>query len=483
MKKIESMKKRYIAGLLALLSITGINCKKFLDINKDPNNPLTVSEGLILSPAEVTISTNIVGGFNGTTQAYWMQQLSLNQPNPNAETYRILPSDVENTWSFFVYPNALNNLNDMIKQAEAAGHNQYAAIGKTLTAYTLAITTDVWGDIPYSQAFDVKNTLKPTYDSQESIYGSIQNLLDSAIYYANLTPSAIAPGGDDYIYQGDMDKWKKFMYMLKARFYLRLSNAPGRTASAQADLALTALANGFTSNDDNATVPYPGTPGAENPWYENTLPGAGGVVMGKSFIDLLVTSNDPRLPIIATEKDGGGFEGRAAGIDAVPDPNVFSSLNIFYGGYLPLDPNNAAGAGAPLFLATYSEQLFIQAEATFIKSAAVAADPIYRSAIAAHMDMLGVAAGDRDTYIATKIPLVDATAVKDIIGEKFVADFLSLEAYNDWRRTGFPALALAQNPYVNYIPVRWPYSTTEKLTNPQPQQSATTQDALWWNEH
>src|SRR5258708_3895346 len=146
MIKIESMKKRYIAGLLALLSITGINCKKFLDVNKDPNNPLTVSEGLILSPAEVTISTNIVGGFNGTTQAYWMQQLSLNQPNPNAETYRILPSDVENTWSFFVYPNTLNNLNDMINQAEAAGHNQYVAIGKTLTAYTLAITTDVWGD-------------------------------------------------------------------------------------------------------------------------------------------------------------------------------------------------------------------------------------------------------------------------------------------------------------------------------------------------
>lgn len=471
---------RYITILLAVVSITGMGCKKFLDINKDPNNPLSVSEGLILSPAEITISTNIVGGFNGTTTGYWMQQLSLNQPSPNAETYRILPSDVDNTWSFYVYPNTLNNLNNMINQAESAGHNQYAAIGKTLTAYTLAITTDVWGDIPYSQAFQVKTNLKPSYDSQEAIYESIQGLLDSAIYYSNQTPSAVAPGSDDYIYGGDMDKWRKFMYMLKARYYLRLTKAPGHTATAQADLALAALQNAFESNDDNATVSYPGTPGGENPWYENTLPGAGGVVLGESFINSLLATNDPRLPIIATEKDGGGFAGRPAGIDAVPDPNVFSSLNTFYGGYLPLDPENAAGAAAPLFLATYAEQLFIEAEATFIKSGAAAADPIYRSAIGAHMDMLGVAAGSKAAYINAR-PALGADALKQIIGEKFVADFLSLETYNDWRRTGFPDLTLAQNAYVDYIPLRWPYSTTAILTNPQPQQSATTKDPVWWD--
>ncbi len=295
------MKKIKIIIAVAAVSLLAANCRKFLDINKDPNNPLSVSEGLILSPAEVTLSTNVVGGFNGTTLSYWMQYISLNQPSPDVETYRILPSDVDNSWTFYLYPNILNNLNNMINQAEAAGHVEYAAIGKTLTAYTLAIITDEWGDVPYSQALKVSSVLKPTYDTQESIYGSIQNLLDSAIYYAGQPASAVPAGGDDYIYGGDMSKWTKFAYMLKARYYLRLSAAPGRTASTQADSALTALQNGFASNDDNATVPYPGTPGAENPWYENTLPGAGGVVMSSTFIDTLVARKDPRLPIFATK--------------------------------------------------------------------------------------------------------------------------------------------------------------------------------------
>ena len=408
----------------------------------------------------MTISTNIVGGFNGTSAAYWMQQLSLNQPSPDMETYRILPADVDNTWSFYIYPNTLQNLKVMIAQAEAAGHNQYAAIGKTLVAYTLAITTDVWNDIPYSEALQIPAITLPKYDSQEQVYKGIQATLDSALYFVNQPASAIAPGSDDFIYGGDMKNWKKYIYMLKARYYLRLSKAPGRTAALQADSALAALANGFTSNDDNAAVSYAGTAQAETPWYQNTLPGAGGVVMAKSFIDSLMARNDPRLPIIADTNSSGVYAGRPAGIGAGPDPNVYSSLNTFYGGYLPLE-DNSDGSAAPLYLATYSEALFIKAEATFIKSGATAADPIYRQGIAAHMAMLGVATADQTAYTVSRPALTAANAVEQIINEKYIADFLSIETYNDWRRTGFPVLTLAANPYVNYIPRRWPYSSTE----------------------
>ena len=470
--------KLFIIFALSLVALTG--CKKFLDINKDPNNPLAVKESLILTPVEITISTNIVGGFNGTSAAYWMQQLSLNQPSPDMETYRILPADVDNTWSFYIYPNALQNLKVMIEQAEAAGHNQYAAIGKTLFAYTLALTTDVWGNIPYSQALQIPAITLPKYDSQEDVYKGIQSTLDSALYFVNQPPSGIAPGSDDFIYGGDMKKWKKYIYMLKARYYLRLSKAPGRTASLQADSALTALASGFTSNDDNAAVSYAGTAQAETPWYQNTLPGAGGVVMAKSFIDTLLARHDPRLPILADTNSAGVYAGRPAGIGAGPDPNVYSSLNTFYGGYLPIE-DISDGSSAPLYLATYSEALFIKAEATFIKSGATAADPIYRLAIAAHMSMLGVSTADQAAYIATRPALTAGNAVEQIINEKYIADFLSVETYNDWRRTGYPTFTLAANPYVNYIPRRWPYSSTELLTNPQPDQSATTADRVWWD--
>ena len=474
--------KKYSLIIIAFVLFSATGCKKFLDINKDPNNPTSVSESLILTPVEITTATSIVGGFNGTTIAYWMQQLSLNQPSPDVENYRILPADVDNTWSFYLYPNVFENLKQMTANAEAAGHNEYAAIGKTLFAFNMAIATDMWNEVPYSQALQIETVKLPGYDPQEAVYIGIQSMLDSAIYYMNQPASGVAPSSDDFIYNGDMSKWKKFAYMLKARFYLRLTRAPGHTAVAQADSALAALKNGFASNDDNATVAYSGSAQAENPWYENTLPGAGGVVLAKSFIDSLVARKDPRLPVIADTGSLGTYLGRASGSDASPDPTVFSSVNVFYGGYLPLDDPNNAGASAPLYLATYSEQLFIQAEATFYTSGAAAAEPIYKAAIASNMSLLGISSTAQNTYIASRPILTASNAVEQIITEKYVADFLSIETYNDWRRTGFPKLSLAQNPYVNYIPRRWPYSSTEILTNPQPEQKdVTTADRVWWD--
>jgi hypothetical protein len=470
--------------LLAGLTLTGAGCKKFLDVNNDPNHPLTVAEKLALPDVELTTTTQVVGGFNGTTTAYWMQQLSLNQPFPDIETYLIKSADVDNTWSFYLYPNIFENLDQMMATARTAGHNEYLAIGKILFAYNLAIATDAWGDIPYSEALKPLEIPKPKYDKQEDIYKGIQALLDSGIYFTTQPASAIKPGADDLIYGGKMASWSKFAYMLKARYYLRLTKAPGYTAAAQADLALAALQHAFTGNADNARIAYAGGSQQENPWYENTLPGAGGVTLAKYFVDFLVGNDDPRLPIIADTANDGTYKGRPSGIDQglTPDYTAFSVPNTFYGGFLPLDEDNDAGSSAPLWLATYSEQKFIEAEATFYKSGAAVAQPIYEDAIKANMQLLGVAAGDITTYIGNRPALTAGNAIEQIINEKYVADFLSLETWNDWRRTGFPTLPLAQNAYTNYIPRRWPYAFTPLTTNPQPEQDGvTTATRVWWD--
>jgi len=471
-----------ILMVLAGVILAGTGCKKFLDVNNDPNHPLAVAESLILAPVELTTATQIAGGYTGMVTAYWMQQLSLNQAAPGIETYLISDKDVDNTWSFFLYPNVFENLKIMMAEAEAAGHYQYAAIGKTLFAFNMAIATDLWNDIPYSQALQPTAIPKPAYDKQEIIYRGIQSTLDSALYYLTLPASEVAPSGDDLIYGGNMDAWKKFIYTLKARYYLRLTRAPGRSAIAQADSALTVLQHGFASNGDNAAVAYSGSAQDENPWYENTLPGAGGVVMAQSFIDSLIKRNDPRLPVLAAKGRGAVYLGRAAGAAPASDYTVYSSVNTFYGGYLPLSIYNNTGAAAPLWLMTYSEALFIKAEAVFITAGAAAAEPVYQAAIGSHMDLLWVSVARKTAYIATRPLLTDANAMEQIITEKYVSGFLSLETYNDWRRTGFPKLALAQNAYVNYIPRRWPYSFTETLTNSQPEQrGVTTASRVWWD--
>jgi hypothetical protein len=148
---------------------------------------------------------------------------------------------------------------------------------------------------------------------------------------------------------------------------------------------------------------------------------------------------------------------------------------------LPLNPNDVSGAAAPLIVTTYSEALFIKAEATFITQGAAAAEPIYQAAIASDLSLLGVSTADQATYINSRPTLTAANGIQQIIYEKYVAGFLSVEVYDDWRRTGFPALTSAQNPFVPYIPRRWPYPSSELLANPQPQQSATTADRVWWD--
>ncbi|SJZ65238.1 Starch-binding associating with outer membrane [Chitinophaga eiseniae] len=465
-----------IIRTLALMScavLLNSGCKKFLDINDDPNNPLTVKESLMLSPVEVATASQVMGGASNSNThivSYWMQHLSLNQQAPNLESYFFTNVDANSAWDGVLYTTIFQNLQVMMQQATAAKRYQYVAIGKTLFAYNLAVTTDLWGNIPYSEAFCMPEITKPKYDSQESVYKVIGALLDSAIYYMDLTPNKVAPGGDDYIYNGDMDQWKKMVYTLKARYALRLTKAPGHTAAKQADEALAALAKGYGSNDDNAFVAYPGTGNASNPWYYVTGEASGGIVLGQSFVDSLKSRKDPRLPIIATKNKAGEYVGRNVNDAPVPDPEMLSFVNTFY-----------AGAGSKLYLLTYSEALFLKAEATFIKQGAAAAEPIYKAAIAAHMSVLGVLPGAQQAYIAARPALTAANALEQIISEKYIANFLSPEAYNDWRRTGYPQLKPYTGSTAKGIPRRWLYPATEELTNPQPDQKATINDRVWWD--
>ncbi|MCX2453689.1 SusD/RagB family nutrient-binding outer membrane lipoprotein [Pedobacter sp. PLR] len=471
------MKKIYYLFVAFLMLISASGCKKYLDINKDPNNPLDVQEALILTPVELYTTTNILGGFPGSVAAYWTQQLAINQPAPEIDSYRITPSDVNNTWSFDLYPAVFNNLKIMIGKAETGGNNSYAAIGKILLAYNLAICTDLFGDIPYSEAFRALDGLKPKYDSQEDIYKVIQQNLDEAIAILNTTPTGITAKADDLIYGGDFPSWKKFAYTLKARYYLRLSKAAGYSASTQADLALAALQNGFSNNSENAKVTYKGGDKSQNPWYRGTLPGAGGVVLNKTFVDLLTANSDPRLPILGLPGTGGVFLGRESGTDPDPNPKIYATVGPKVGGYLLLDQ---VGPSAPVYLATYAEALFVKAEATLIKSGAAIAQPIFEEAIRQNMLSLGVSTNDINTYITAHGTLDPTTPLKSLIGEKYVANFLSLEAYNDWRRTGYPTLNVVVNAFRPYIPQRFPYPSQEITSNPQPQQGILTSVPVWW---
>ncbi|MHA4811842.1 SusD/RagB family nutrient-binding outer membrane lipoprotein [Flavitalea flava] len=481
MKKIKS----YILPAV-LLIVTGSSCKKFLDINKDPNNPADVQESMLLYPIETATSTVVAGGSltigNYTSIAitidYFLQQIALNQVAPQADTYLLRPADLDQA-ALVTYSTILQNLRILNQKAEKNGNHSYGVIAKVLTAYNLGVATDIWGDIPYSKGFDGK--LQVPYDKQEDVYKTIQSLLDSAILENTLAPGILLqPGKDDVIYFNDgdplqMSRWVKFAYTLKARYYMHLTKAPGYDAATQSNLALAALANGFSSQADEANFAgYTGSSGGESPWFQNIDISAGPTVLASTFVDSLVSRNDPRLPIMVAQGSNGTYNGRIIGTEPDGDPSVYSLPGAFY-----------SAKNAPQSIMSYSEALFIKAEATFRTAGAAAATPIYQAAIKSHMIKLGLGpvidSPEVKNYLAARGTLTNANGIRLIMEEKTIANFLAIENYNDWRRTGFPALTIVQNPHIPSIPRRFPYPLAEITANPQPEQSATLTDRVWWD--
>jgi hypothetical protein len=455
-------------------------CKKFTDVNTDPNNPLSVQEALILAPVELNISSVLTGGagtgtltsgYSAVLVNHYMQNVALNQPVPNEGTYLLYNTTVNDSWKN-IYVACLNNLKMMNEKATANGNYNYSGIAKILTAFCLGIATDYWGDIPYTEAFAGISKLQPAYDSQESIYKAIQQLFDDGI--ADINKNAlIKPGGDDYFYGGDMDQWKRLAYTLKARYYMHLTKAPGYTALAQANLALTALQNGMLGNSDDVIMTYGGGAGAQNPWNVNFLE-VSTLVLSSACVDTLVTRNDPRLPkMIAKAKETGLYNGRPIG-----------SVNISGSLYIYSLPGSAYGASnSPVYVFNYSEALFLKAEATLIKSGFAAAQPIYQDAISSHMTKLGISSGDINNYLASRGTLTATNALRLIMEEKKIANFLSIENFNDWRRTGYPLLTKVPNALSNMdIPRRLIYPEVEILSNPQAAQTAKLTDRVWWDQ-
>jgi hypothetical protein len=459
------MKKIYI--LIACLSLLGFSrCKKFVDVNDDPNRPTDVSEALILAPVELAISSSLHAGNVSNIVLQYMQVMALNQPAPNAGTYLMYNTDINGDWTN-LYVKCLNNLVNLTTKAETNGNYNYSGISKILTAYSLGTGTDLWGDMPFSQAFGGLATPKPVYDSQEAIYTTIQSLLDAGI--ADIAKnSGTVPSADDLYYGGNMEKWTRFAYTLKARYYMHLTKAPGYTAATQSQLALTALEKGMSSSDDDFKMDYTGSPGTENPWQQNFI-SASTIILASTFVDGFTTRNDPRLTkMVAPATETGLYNGRIIGSAGIGSLEGYSRPSAYY-----------AGIGASNYLLTYNEALFIKAEATFRISGVATATPVYVDAVTSHMTILGITGAAASAYLSSRT-LSGSNALQLIIEEKGVANFLSMETWVDWRRTGYPPLTRVMSG-LSEIPRRILYPQIEMIANPQALQSAKLTDRLWWD--
>ncbi|WP_029286749.1 SusD/RagB family nutrient-binding outer membrane lipoprotein [Pedobacter sp. R20-19] len=426
MQKI--IKYTLLSAIVATLSLQGCKDSYFDKLSDNPNQVATPSLNALLA------TSTYKAGFNNYSVASiilpYVQYTANPAANGAGDTYQAI--DFSATWDLLYY--AMADANEMKKLAVTQNSSEYKGVADVLIAYNLIMVNDLWGDAPFSEAFNINN-LVPKYDKQQDVYTSTLALVDEAITELSKTNSAIKlAAASDLIYgttaSTERANWLKMAYALKARLLNKVSKSSTYNPSAVLD----AVSKSFASNDDDARMQ---TFRERSPWatvaLNNEQQSLGGW-LSEQLIDALNGTTygvfDPRLPKITDLTVDGKYIGtingagnRAPGANTRKDENYISRNSPW------------SGNTSPIFIVTYAELKFIEAEAAFNTDRA-RSYAAYLAAIRANMDKFQVSTTDKEAYMAQPTVAVGAAALtKDLIfKEKYIATYLNPEAWNDARR-------------------------------------------------
>ena len=487
-------KRMVAAGLALLVSATACDNSKITRVNINPNAPTSAPAGALFTQAAANAVGRFLGG--GVTDlrgTEWISQQLAEVQYPQEDQYsRLQGSNTAGTFNA-PYTAELENLKKVAEAGQAASQPGVWAPAEVMQTWAYGYLTDMWGDIPYSDALtgdSAGGSLTPAYDTQKSIYTSFFSVLTAATTaMAGDSPSDPGLGSSDPIYGGNLAAWQKFANSLHLRDAMRLVNVDPTTASTEIAAALSAPGGVFTSNADNALFVWPGDGVFNNPWATN-FSTRDDHRMSQTMMNIMVPINDPRLPIYAqptvcyTAPSTTGcpantpeFAGMPNGLTAADAGLYFNVASrpgtAFYPGATAYGFYGGAGNSYPSYVMTYAEVAFTEAEAAERGLGGLTpgqAAGFYNAGIQASMDQWGVS---NPVAVANYLAQASvaykggAAGLSQIATQKWLALYSDgANAWAEWRRTCVPSTAVAgPAAIINYIPRRYEYSTTELSTN------------------
>lgn len=392
------------------------------------------------------------------------------------------------------YPSVVKEVVDLERRTrdapEMVNKNAVARILRVLVFHRL---TDLYGDIPYSEAglAFYEGVNKPAYDQQQNIYDDMLNELEAARNQFDTSQPTYEAG--DLMYTGNIQQWKKFANSLMLRLALRMVKVDPEKAQTWAENAVNGDGGLMESNDDIAYVPHQDV-GASFSLKQN---GNGEVLSGfpppppylsETFVDWMKSQDDPRLRVYG-EDDGNPAVGLPNGHDndgQIPIQEHESWVPCEDGADpCGLDvytlPNQVLlGKGDPMFFQTYAEVELMQAEALVrwgIGSGS--AEQHYRDGVRAalnYLSMYGSAADISQSEVDAYVDNVpwgpsDEDKIRQINEQYWAATLMNeYESYANWRRSGYPELTPTSYPgneTEGRIPRRMIYPTSEAAVNEQ----------------
>ncbi len=465
--------------IIFLPLVAGISsCKKsYFDLSQNPNQVITPSLPSLLSTA--THKAGINNFTVGSTTSTYVQYLANPSASAASDTYQVL--DLTSTWDALYF--AMADISDMKRLATTPGSSEYLGVADVLLSYHVSLVTDLWGDAPFSDAFNAE-TLTPKYDSQQDLYKTSMSLIDEAITeLAKTTATIKLVAANDLIHGGDRAKWLKTAYALKAR----LLNKVSKTSAYNPAQVLQAVAGSYASNADDAGM---ASFALRNNWATVAVNNASLTLGGWLSEQLIEHLNgttygifDPRIRNITDTTVHGAFIGttngagnRPPGNNTVKDENYISISS-------PWTSNTA-----PILIVTYAELKFIEAEAALRANDRARAYAAYMAGINANMDKFQVPAGpERTAYLTSPVVAVGAANLTTalIFKEKYIATYLNPEAWNDARRHDYQYknFTLPVNAILTSFIRRLEYPVGERSKNATnvPVVKPLT-ERLWWDQ-
>jgi len=464
------MKKIYLIkiSLIIFAVLFLLSCEKWIDpdINIDPDQASEVTMATILPSVEAYVAYSICGGSDIVGfQSVWLQQLDGVAGDFIAfSNYLIDPSSVAHLFEI-AYSGGMMNAKVLMDLASEKNSPHNLGVAKICMAIFLGQLTDVFGDIPWSEALQGIEYPRPAYDSQEFIYEEIQRLLSEAVDHLSETNEPIGIDGD-FFYNGDAILWLKAAHSLKARYHLHLTKRKGDQAFQD---ALTELDSAFTSSFDDMQFDYGPGDSESNPLYQ-FVRDMDEMRMGAFFIDMLKEYNDPRLEIYSERNDSfvhiGSEPGTGNTEASRPGPAV-------------------ANAESPTFVMTFVECLFMKAEIIYkIDNDENKVRELLIQAVTESLNKFDVYDQSWMTSYSTQVEgLLGNDLFEELMTQKYIALFYQPEVYHSWRRTGFPAIPPNPLGAEDEIPRRFPYTDIELFFNKENvPPGVTITDRLWWDE-
>lgn len=443
-----------LSTALAMLALSG--CDDYLDINDDPNNALTPPIDGVMAVGTLNTGLNQFR-VSDSYAAFFVQYLA--SPNAGTSTDIYEDADYSGTWAALY--GAMTDAYDLIELAEEREANDHLGVARAIMAANLGLVVDSWGDAPYSDAF-TGETVTPTYDDAEQLYGTIQDLLDGSLEAFADSSLVELDAGSDFIHGGDVAAWQLTVQALRARYLLHLSETGDYDPAA----VLSAVEASYTSNADDAEVT---TFEVRNPWADVAQDNDNLVLSGwlsEQFVDALngetYDAFDPRLPLLTDTNAVGTYVGTVNGAGRRGDGTTADESYLELDGYY-------SSEDSPLPIITYAEVKFIEAEAALDVDQNDRAYEAFLAGIRASMTKIGVDSAAAETFIDESYGALTAATLSEdeIFREKYVALFLNPETWVDARRYdyGYADFELPANAATGDFIRRVVYPATEETRN------------------